>query len=168
MSFSMYDASAPVFARGLKALSGVLAKAQAHVEAKKIDEAAFLQSRLYPDMFALTRQVQIATDMAKGCVARLAGVDIPAYEDTEVSFADLRARLAKTIAFIEGLPAASIEGTEDKDINLVRGGVTTTVKGKAYLLEQATPNFYFHTTMTYALLRKGGVEIGKKDFLGTA
>jgi hypothetical protein len=164
----MYQASAPVFVRGLKAISGVLTKAQAHVEHKKIDEAAFINSRLYPDMFPLARQVQIATDMVKGGAARLAGVEIPVFADDETTFAQLQDRIARTIAFLETLTPAQIDGSEDKDINLVRGGQPVTFKGQPYLLEQVIPNFYFHLTTTYALLRKGGVEIGKKDFLGVA
>jgi hypothetical protein len=164
----MYQASAPMFVRGLKALSGVLAKGQAHVEHKKIDEAAFLTSRLYPDMFPLARQVQIATDMVKGGAARLAGVDVPSYADDETTFEQLQARIAKTVAFLESLTAAQIDGSEDKDINLVRGGQPVTFKGQPYLLEQVIPNFYFHLTTSYALLRKGGVEVGKKDFLGVS
>jgi hypothetical protein len=166
MTISMYQASVPVFVKGLKAMSGVLAKGKAHVEARKIDEAAFMQGRLYPDMLPFTRQVFIATDMAKGCAARLAGVDVPVYEDTETTFEGLIARVAKTVAFIDGLTPAQVDGTEDKDITLMRGGQPLVVKGQTYLLEQAVPNFYFHLTTTYALLRQGGVEIGKKDFLG--
>lgn len=168
MTLSMYQASAPLFVRGLKALSGVLAKGQAHVAHKKIDEQAFIGSRLYPDMFPLARQVQIATDMAKGAAARLAGVDAPAYADDETTFEQLQARIAKTVAFLESLTPAQIDGSEDKDITLVRGGAPVTFKGQPYLLEQAIPNFYFHLTTAYALLRKGGVEVGKKDYLGTA
>ena len=167
MSLSMYQASAPVFLKGLKAMATVLGTAKAHCEAKKIDEKAFLQARLYPDMFPLYRQIQIATDQAKGCTARLAGIEVPAYEDNETSFDDLIARLNKTCAFIESLTPAQIDGSEDRDINLVRGGQPVTTKGQPYLLEQVYPNFYFHLTIAFGLLRQGGVEVGKRDFLGT-
>jgi hypothetical protein len=168
MTLSMSQASAAVFLQGLKGLSGVLTKAQAQAEAKKIDPSAYLQARLYPDMFPLTRQVQIACDFAKGPVARLAGADMPSFEDTETSFAELKDRVAKTIAYIETVPAASIDGSEDKDITLVRRGESFVFKGLPYLMEQALPNFFFHITTAYAILRHNGVEIGKKDFLGTA
>ena len=168
MSISMYDASSPAFLQGLKGLRGVLAKAAAHAEAKKIDPAALLQARLYPDMFTLTRQVQIACDFAKGAAGRLAQAELPVYEDTEVTFADLDARVAKTIAFIESLKPAAIEGSEDRQVTLVRRGETFTFSGKEYLFEQALPNFWFHVTAAYAVLRHNGVEVGKKDFLAVA
>lgn len=167
MPISMTDASASAFVQGLKGLKGVLAKAAAHVEAKKLDPDALLKARLYPDMFPLVRQVQIAGDFAKGAAGRLAQAELPAYEDNEITFADLQARLDKTIAFIEGLGGA-IEGSETRDIVLVRRGESQTFKGKAYLFEQALPNFWFHVTTAYAILRHNGVEIGKKDFLATA
>ena len=165
MSLSMTDASSPLFLQGLKGLNGVLAKAAAHAEAKKIDPAALLQARLYPDMFPLTRQVQIACDFAKGAAGRLAEAELPVFEDTETSFADLQARVAKTIAFIEGLKASAIDGSESRAITLVRRGETFTFTGKVYLFEQALPNFWFHVTTAYAILRHNGVEVGKKDFL---
>ena len=168
MSVTMSQVSAPLFLQGLKGLSGVLTKAAAQAEAKKIDPNAYLQARLYPDMFALTRQVQIACDFAKGAVARLASVEMPVFEDTETSFEELKARVEKTIAFIAGIDAAAIDGSEDKDITLVRRGETMVFKGQAYLLEQALPNFFFHITTAYDILRHNGVEIGKKDFLGVA
>ncbi len=168
MPLSMHQASAPVFVQGLKGLLIVLDKAIAHIEARKIDPAAFLQARLYPDMLPFTRQVQIATDFAKGSVARLAGEEPPAYPDTETSFAELRARVVNTIACIEGFTAAQVDGSEDRDITLMRRGVATHVKGQPYLLEQAMPNFYFHITTAYALLRQGGVEVGKKDYLAVS
>jgi len=167
MSLSMSQASVPVFLQGLKGLSGVLDKAAAHVEAKKIDPNALLQSRLYPDMLTMTRQVQIACDFAKGAAARLASADMPTFEDTETSFADLKDRVAKTIAYLSSLDAAAIDGSEAKDISLVRRGETHVFKGQAYLLEQALPNFWFHVTTAYAILRHNGVEVGKKDFLAT-
>jgi len=168
MTLSMYQASAPVFLQGLKALSGVLDKTAAHVEARKIEPSAILQARLFPDMLALTRQVQIACDFAKGATSRLAGQEVPAWEDDEASFDDLKARVARTIAHVEGFGAADIDGSEDRDIALTRRGETTVHKGQAYLLQQAMPNFYFHLTTAYAIARHNGVEIGKRDFLGTA
>jgi hypothetical protein len=168
MPLSMSQASATVFLQGLKGLSGVLEKAAAHAEARKIDPAALLQARLYPDMLSMTRQVQIACDFAKGAVARLAGADMPTFEDTETSFAELKARVDKTMAYIAGIDAKAIDGSEDKDITLVRRGETFTFKGQPYLLEQALPNFWFHVTTAYAILRHNGVEVGKKDFLAAA
>jgi hypothetical protein len=168
MSLSMSQASATVFLQGLKGLSGVLEKAAAQAEAKKIDPAAYLQARLYPDMLSMTRQVQIACDFAKGAVARLAGADMPTFEDTETSFVELKARVDKTAAYIAAVDAKAIDGSEDKDITLVRRGETFTFKGQPYLLEQALPNFWFHVTTAYAILRHNGVDIGKKDFLAAA
>ena len=168
MAISMYRASVPVFVQILNALSGVLKKAAAHAEAKKIDPAALLTARLYPDMFALTKQVQIACDFAKGCAARLAGVEIPKYEDNEASFADLEARIAKTIAFLDTLKPAQIDGTEDKAISLTIGGQAMNFDGLTYLLNFTLPNFYFHLTTAYDLLRHNGVELGKRDFMGVS
>ena len=168
MPLSMSHASQTVFLQGLKGLSGVLAKAIAQTAAKKIDQAGYLQARLYPDMLPFTRQVQIACDFAKGACARLAGADMPVFEDSEASLEDLKARVGKTMAYIAGLDAKTIDGSEDKDISLVRRGETVVFKGQPYLLEQALPNFWFHVTTAYDLLRHNGIEIGKKDFLGTA
>jgi hypothetical protein len=162
----MYQASVPVFIQGLTGLGGVIDKAAAHAAERKIDPAALLQARLYPDMFPFARQVQIATDFAKGGAARLAGVEFPAYEDSETSFEELKARVDKTIAFLRTLDAAQIDGSEERDISLVRRGETSIVKGQAYLLEQAMPNFYFHITTAYAIQRHNGVEVGKRLFLG--
>ena len=167
MTLSMSDAASPVFLQGLKGLKGVLVKAAAHAETRKIDPAALLQARLYPDMFSLTRQVQIACDFAKGAAARLAGVEPPAFEDVETGFDDLLARIDRTCAFIEGLDRAAITGSEDRDVVLVRRGESQTFKGQAYLLHQALPNFWFHVTTAYAILRHNGVEVGKRDFIGT-
>ena len=166
MTLSMYQASVPVFIQGLTGLGGVIDKAAAHAAERKIDPAALLQARLYPDMFPFARQVQIATDFAKGAIARLAGVEFPTYEDTEASFEELKARVDKTIAFLRTLDAAQIDGSEERDISLVRRGETSIVKGQAYLLEQAMPNFYFHITTAYAIQRHNGVEVGKRLFLG--
>ena len=167
MTLSMYQASVPVFIQGLTGLGGVIDKAAAHAAERKIDPSALLQARLYPDMFPFTRQVQIATDFAKGGAARLAGAEFPAYEDSETSFDELKARVEKTIVFLRTLEAGAVDGSEERDITLVRRGETSTVKGQAYLLEQAMPNFYFHLTTAYAILRHNGVEVGKRNFLGS-
>ena len=166
MSLSMYQASVPRIVNMLTNLDHLLDKALVHIESKKWNETALTQFRLYPDMLPLTRQVQIACDTAKGVVARLAGVEIPAYEDNEVSFADLKQRIAKTIAFINGFSAAQIDGSEDKDIVTKRGDVETRYKGMQFLLNHAMPNVYFHITTVYAMLRHNGIEIGKRDYLG--
>lgn len=166
MSLTMYQASVPRIVNMLTNLNHLLGKAQAHVESKKWNESALTQFRLYPDMFPLTRQVQIACDTAKGVVARLAGVEIPAYEDNEVTLEELQQRVAKTMAFVQGFSAAQIDGTEDKDIVTKRGEVETHYKGMQFLLNHAMPNLYFHVTTAYAILRHNGVEIGKRDYLG--
>ena len=168
MSLSMFDVSVPVFLQGLKGLKAVLAKAAAHAEARKIDPNALLQARLYPDMFPLLRQVQIACDFAKGGAGRLAGADLPVFEDVETGFQDLEARIDRTAAFIEGLDAEAFAGAEAREVVLVRRGESQTFKGQAYLLEQALPNFWFHVTTAYAILRHNGLEVGKKDFLGVS
>ena len=166
MTISMYQASVPRLINGLTNLSHILGKAQAHAEAKKIDPVVFATMRLYPDMFPLSRQVQIACDVSKGLVARLAGVEIPAHEDTEKDLKDLQARIAKTIAFLETFKPEQIDGTEDKDIVVKRGDKETHYTGMQFLLGHALPNIYFHSSMTYAILRHCGVEIGKRDYLG--
>ena len=166
MSLTMYQASIPVFVRMLGNLSAILDKAAAHAEAKKIDPSVFINARLAPDMFPLSRQVQIATDMAKGCAARLAGIEVPRYEDNESTFAELHARIAKTIAFIESVSASQIDGSEERQITLKFGSHELNFLGQAYLLDFVLPNFHFHLTTTYAILRHNGVEIGKKDYTG--
>ena len=166
MTISMFQVSVPRLINALNNLSHILDKAQAHIDAKKIDASALIQFRLYPDMLNFTRQVQIASDTAKGVIARLAGVEIPAYEDNEQSIADLKARIAKTIAFIQGFKPEQIDGTEDKDIITKRGEKETHYKGMQFLLGHAIPNVYFHTTTAYAILRHNGVEVGKRDYLG--
>ena len=166
MTISMYQACVPRFVNILGNLSNILDKAQAHIDAKKIADATLTTYRLFPDMLPMTTQVQIACDAAKGVVARLAGVDIPAFEDNEATLADLKARIAKTIAFIQTITPAQIDGTEDKDIVVKRGDKETHYKGMQFLLGHAIPNFYFHVTTTYNILRHNGVEIGKRDFLG--
>ena len=163
----MYQASAPRFVNILKNLSAILDKAQAHAEAKKIDPTVFTSARLYPDMLAMSRQVQIATDTAKAAMARLAGAEIPKYEDTEQSFAELKARIAKTIEFINTFKPAQIEGTDEKEVVIKLGGNDTKLTGMQYLLGHAHPNFYFHVTTAYDILRHNGVEIGKRDYIGT-
>ena len=166
MTISMYQASVPVIQKSLTALKGVLAKGSAHAETKKIDESVFLASRLYPDMFPLTRQVQIAADFGKGPVARLAGVELPKYEDIETTFSELTARIDKTLAFVGSFQSAQIDGQEDRDINLTIAGNPVTFKGQPYLLHFALPNLYFHMSMAYAILRHNGVDVGKRDFVG--
>ena len=166
MTISMYQASVPRFANILGNLSNILDKAQAHVDAKKLDCATLTAYRLFPDMLPMTTQVLIACDAAKGVVARLAGVDIPVYEDNEKTLADLKARIAKTVAFIKSVPQAQIDGTEDKEIVIKRGDKETRYTGMQFLLGHAIPNFYFHVTTTYNILRHNGIEIGKRDYLG--
>ena len=167
MTLSMHAASVPVFKQMLASLADVLSKAEAHAADRKIDPNALLQARLFPDMFPLVRQVQIACDFAKSVPARLAGADVPAYEDTEQTFAELQARIAKTLAFIDGLDAVAFDGSEQREI-VLRPGTPKERKigGQAYLLQYGLPQFFFHVTTTYALLRHNGVEVGKKDFMG--
>ena len=162
----MYQASVPRFANILKNLSAILDKAQAHVEARKIDPAALMNFRLYPDMLPMKRQVQIACDTAKGAVARLAGVEVPRHDDTEETFAELKARIAKTIDLIQTFKPAQIDGSEEKNIHLKLGQREVDFRGMQYLLGHAIPNFYFHVTTAYAILRHNGVELGKRDFIG--
>ena len=166
MSISMYQASVPRFVNILGNLSNILDKAQAHVDAKKLDVTVFTGYRLFPDMLPMTTQVLIACDTAKAVVARLAGLEIPVYEDNEKTLADLKARIAKTIAFIQSVSAGQIDGTEEKAIVTKRGDKETHYKGMQFLLGHAIPNFYFHVSTTYNILRHNGVEIGKRDFLG--
>ena len=163
---SMYQAFVPGVSNTLQALAQVLAKGAAHCEARKIDPAAFLQARLFPDMFPLVKQVQIACDMAKGGVARLAGIDNPKFDDTEASFAELQARIERTLAFMRSVSPEQIDGTEDKAIVTKRGDKETHYKGMQFLLGHAIPNVYFHSSMAYAILRTNGVVIGKRDYLG--
>jgi hypothetical protein len=162
----MYQASVPVFARALNNLATILEKAAAHAEARKIDPAVMINYRLYPDMLPLARQIHIATDGAKGGVARLAGVEPPKYEDNEASFPELVARLRKTVAYLETLKPEQIDGSEDKTVSWKTQTTTRTMQGLPYLLSHVTPNVYFHVTTAYDILRHCGVEIGKQDFLG--
>jgi len=166
MSLTMYQASIPAFVRMLGNLSAILDKAAAHAEAKKIDPAVFINARLAPDMFPLSRQVQIATDMVKGCAARLAGIEVPRYEDNETTFAELQARIDKTKAFLQSISASQIDGSEQRQITLKFGSRELSFLGQPYLLDFVLPNFHFHLSMTYAILRHNGVEIGKKDYIG--
>lgn len=166
MTLSMYEASTPRFVGMLQSLSAILDKARAHAVARKVDPSVFLTARLFPDMFPLLRQVQIAADHAKGAVARLAGVEVPIFADTEQSFEELQARLARTIAFIESIGAGQIEGSEERDIAFTIGGHDLKFKGLSYLFGFAWPNFYFHVVTAYNILRHNGVDIGKRDFMG--
>lgn len=167
MTFSMYAASVPVFKQILTSLSAIIDKTEAHATEKKIEPAALLQARLYPDMFAFTRQVQVAADFAKGAAARLAGVEVPKFEDTEQSFAQLKQRIARTVDFIDSLARESIEASAQRDITTSSGPNAKQFKGQVYLLHYALPHFYFHATTAYDILRHNGVEIGKKDFIGS-
>lgn len=170
MQISMHGASVGVYTRLLTNLGHILDKAEKWVTERRIEPAAILQSRLAPDMFHFTRQVQIATDMAKGTAARLAGVEVPRYEDNETSFAELQARVARTVAFLQTLPAAAFEGAEDRAISLQVGppGARRELNfvGLEYLHGFGTPNVYFHYSMVYALLRHNGLDLGKPDYVG--
>ena len=167
MTLSMYSASVPVFKQILNSLLAILDKAETHAEEKKIDPQALLQFRLYPDMLPFTRQIQIACDFAKGCSARLGGVDVPAYEDDERSFAELKARILKTLAFIDTVPQDQIAGSEERAITTGSGEKTKHFTGQSYLCHYALPHFFFHATTAYDILRHNGLDIGKKNFIGT-
>ena len=166
MKISMYQASAPRFINVLNNLSAILNKAQAHAETRKFDPAILTTDRLFPDMLPMVRQVQIACDAAKGAVARLAGVEIPKHEDNEQTIEELKARIAKTIAFVQSVKPAQLEGTEAKEIVLKLGGNEVKFNGMQFLLGHALPNFYFHVVTAYNILRHDGVEIGKRDYIG--
>ena len=166
MKISMYQASAPRFANALRNLSAILDKAQAHAEAKKLDPAVLGSLRLIADMFPFARQVQIACDTAKGAVARLAGAEIPKYEDTEQTLAELKARIAWTLDFVASVPAAKIDGSEEREVVMKMRGQDVKFSGLQYLFGHAWPNFYFHVTTAYNILRANGVELGKRDFIG--
>jgi len=167
MTISMYAASVPVCIRALRSLSGILDKGAAHAEAGKIDPSVLINSRLYPDMYSFARQVQIATDVAKGCAARLAGQQPPGYEDKETTFAELKARVEKTIAFLKSFDPAQIDGSEERVIELKVGGEPMKFRGLEYLQKFVLPNVYFHTTIAYGILRHNGVAVGKADYLGS-
>jgi len=167
MTISMYQASAPRFANTLNNLAAILDKAQAHCDARKIDPLAITSFRLFPDMLPFTRQVTLACDHAKGAVARLAGVENPKHEDTEKTLMELKARIAKTVAFIGTITPAQVDGSEDKAIVLKFGSREVSFQGMQYLLGSALPNFYFHVVTAYDILRHNGVELGKRDYIGT-
>ena len=162
----MFDSSIVPLSHSLKALAAILTKAEAYCEARKIDPDALLTARLYPDMLPLNRQVHIATDQAKGCGARLAGIAVPSYPDEEKTFAELQARITKTLDFIGGLKREQFADAATRTVTLKIGGKDTELKGAAYLSSAVLPNFYFHLTTAYNILRHNGLEIGKGDFLG--
>jgi hypothetical protein len=167
MTISMHSASAPVFVKMLSSLLKWLDKAEAHAQARKFDANNFLTLRLAPDMLPLSRQIQIASDAAKGCMARLAGVEIPKWPDDEATIADLRARVQKTIDYVQGVGAAQVDGSEGREVTIpLRSGDALKYDGETFLRHFALPNFYFHVTTVYALLRQAGVELGKADYLG--
>ncbi|MFO1242780.1 MAG: DUF1993 domain-containing protein [Rickettsiales bacterium] len=167
MSLSMYQASIPVFIRMLENLSAILTKGAAYAEARKIEPSVLLNDRLAPDMFPLTRQVQIATDIVKGGAARLSGTEIPSFPDTEKTFPELQARIAKIIDYLKSVDAKQIDGTEDKKISLKIGTYELNFTGQSYLLNFVIPNLFFHITTAYGILRHNGLDIGKQDFLGS-
>jgi hypothetical protein len=166
MMISMYQASVPVFRQYLVGLGGVLARAEAQLPARAADESTLIAARLAPDMFPLSRQVQIATDFARGAPARLAGLEMPVWPDVEANLAELRGRVDRAIASLELLRPEQIDGQEARRITLKVGGQPTEFEGLPYLLHFALPNFFFHTTTAYAILRHHGVDIGKRDFMG--
>jgi hypothetical protein len=166
MPITMSSASVPILARMLANMNAWFDKAEAHAAAKKFDPAVYLNARLAPDMLPFTKQVQIACDTAKFCVARLAGVESPKFDDNETTLGELRERINATIAFMTSVTAAQIDGSEDKDITIPRRDGSVVMKGEAYLKHYALPNLFFHVTTAYALLRHNGVELGKADYLG--
>ena len=166
MSISMYDFSIPALTHGLTNISAILDKAAAQAAAKKFDSAVLAQARLFPDMHPLVRQVQIACDTAKGAAARLAGIEVPKHEDTEVTFAELKARIAKTLDVVQSVSAAQLKDAESRAIEIKFPNGSWKFTGIAYWNDFVLPNFFFHVSMVYALLRKNGIEIGKSDFLG--
>ena len=166
MSITMYQVSIPVFQKMLTNLSGILTKAEAYAEARKIDPSVLLSARIFPDMFSLVRQVQIAADFAKGAGARLAGLEVPSFPDTETTFAELQQRLTKTQAFLSSLTAEQIDGSEARPITIKGHGMEFHFTGQDYLTTFVLPNFYFHMTTAYAILRMGGLSLGKADFVG--
>jgi uncharacterized protein len=166
MALSLFDVSIPVLVRGLNNLSTLIDKAAAHAEAKKLDPTALAQLRLFPDMFPLSRQVQIACDTAKGGAGRLAGIEIPKHEDTETTLPELKQRIAKTLDFVKGIKASQLQGAETRSIELKGPNRTLSFTGLSYVNHFVLPNFYFHESITYAILRTNGVEVGKSDYLG--
>jgi hypothetical protein len=166
VKISMYAMSVPVFVKTLGNLSSILDKAAAHAQAKKIDPAVLLAARLFPDMFALAKQVQVACDFAKGAVARLAGVEPPKDDDSERTFDDLKARIARTIEYVSGFGEAQFEGADEREVVLKIRDRTLSYRGLPYLAHVALPNFFFHVVTAYDILRHNGVELGKRDFIG--
>jgi hypothetical protein len=166
MSISMYDFSIPMLTRGLTNLSAILDKGAAHAETRKFDSVVLAQARLFPDMHPLVRQVQIACDTAKGAAARLAGIEVPKHEDNEVTFADLKARIAKTVDFLKTVTPAQLKDADTRNIEIKFPNGSWKFTGIKYLTDFVLPNLYFHESMVYALLRKSGVDVGKMDFLG--
>ncbi len=166
MTLSMYECSVPVFLRHFDNTVSILKKAAAHAEEKKIDPLILTGARLAPDMFPLSRQIQIAADMAKGCAARLAGEDVPSYADTETTFPELQARIEKTVEFVKAIAAYRIDGSEDRTIALKVAGNELQMSGRRYLFDFVYPNFFFHLSTAYGILRHNGVALGKMDFLG--
>jgi hypothetical protein len=166
MKISMYQASVSAFIRQLNNLVAILDKAAAHADAKKIDPKVLINSRLFPDMFPLVRQIQIATDTARGGAARLAAIEVPAQDDTETTFPELVARIRKTVSYLETLKAEQFEGAEDRAVSWQTRSSTKTMQGLPYLQNHLLPNLYFHFTTAYNILRHSGVELGKQDFLG--
>ena len=162
---SMFDATISPLTRTLKNLSHILQKGEEYADAKKIEHSVILNARLFPDMYPLTRQVQIATDMSKGAAARLAGVEIPKYEDTETTFAELQARISKTLAFIETIHSEQLTDAETREITITVRKVDLKFSGRDYLLQWVMPNVHFHVVTAYNILRHNGVELGKQDFL---
>jgi uncharacterized protein len=163
---NIYDNTMPVLVHNLKSLAKFLRKAEKHCEERKIDKAVILGMRLAPDMFNLTRQVQLVTDFAKGCGARLGGVAVPSYADEETTFEDLQARIDKCIAFLDSLNKAGFDGADTRELTLKMGGREMTLTGQDYVNNAALPNLYFHLTTAYNILRHNGVELGKGDFMG--
>jgi hypothetical protein len=166
MSVSLYDVSIPIFTLSLNNLSAILDKAESHAEAKKVDPKVLPQARLIADMLPLSAQIQIACDTAKGAAARLAGLPVPKHEDTEATIVDLKARVGKTLDFIKTIKPEQLQGAETREIVLESRSGALKFNGTNYLTNFALPNFFFHITMAYALLRKNGVDLGKRDFLG--
>lgn len=167
MSLSMYQASVPVFIRGFENLQVILDKALAHAKAKNFEPSVLVQARLAPDMFALARQVQIASDVAKACAARLAGIENPSFADVEQTIPELKERIKKTLDFLRSVQPAQIDGSEERAITFKTRTSEYMFKGQPYLLQYAIPNFFFHVTTAYAILRHNGVELGKADFQGS-
>ncbi|MSP33865.1 MAG: DUF1993 family protein [Rickettsiales bacterium] len=166
MTISMYQSSVPVFINKLENLSAILDKGATDAEARKIDPSVFVNARIAPTMFPLSRQVQIACDAAKAGAARLAGIELPVFEDIETTFPQLKERIAKTIKFLQSIDAAKIDGSEDLKITYTQRGKESNFIGQPYLINYVLPNLYFHITASYLILRHNGVEVGKRDFLG--